>query len=46
MIKVIDRDSQPIISQHVHVLDSLMQELQTLKVEQKPTVDDITMLLT
>ena len=40
--KVNDRDSQPKISQYVHVLDSLTPELKTLNKEHQQTVDNIT----
>ena len=36
-----DRKSQPIISQHMHVLNKLTQKLQMLNIEQKQTVNDI-----
>ena len=41
MNNVID-DSQPNISQCVHLCDMLMQELQSLNTEWKKTVDNIT----
>ena len=43
MRRVIDRHSQPKNSQCKHVLDSLMQELKTFNVEQKQTVDNISL---
>ena len=40
--RVINRDAQPKITQCMHLVDSLTQDLQTLNTEQNQTVDNST----